>query len=219
MATADGAACIWVLAGTNGAGKSSVGGAMLRHSGGEYFNPDEVARALRDRNPSLAQVDANALAWNIGLRQLDHAILERREFFFETTLGGTTIAARLQHAFESGLAVRIWYVGLDSPEAHIRRVAARVARGGHDIPEAAIRNRFDSSRRNLIRLLPSLTELVMFDNSAPGDPSLGEPPAPRLVLHWRDRRILAPRELRDTPDWAKPIVAQAVKIATSTAPR
>ena len=44
---------IHVLAGVNGAGKSSIGGAAVRQHGGEYFNPDEAARALREKNPTL----------------------------------------------------------------------------------------------------------------------------------------------------------------------
>jgi len=31
---------IYVLAGVNGAGKSSIGGAAFRHFGSDYFNPD-----------------------------------------------------------------------------------------------------------------------------------------------------------------------------------
>lgn len=200
-----------MLAGTNGAGKSSIGGAMLRQSGGDYFNPDEVAAALRARNAALTQAAANSLAWNIGVRQLDGAILDRRDYFFETTLGGETIAARLAHASERGMDLRIWYVGLDSPESHIARVADRVAAGGHDIPEATIRKRFDTSRRNLVALLPRLAELKVFDNSAPADMAAGEGPQPRLLLHWRDGQVVAPRDFSRTPAWAKAIVAQALK--------
>lgn len=50
---------IHVLAGVNGAGKSSIGGAAVRQHGGEYFNPDEAARALREKDPTLTQADAN----------------------------------------------------------------------------------------------------------------------------------------------------------------
>ncbi len=213
MSAAEIIGCIWVLAGANGAGKSSVGGAMLRQSGGEYFNPDEVAAAMRRRDPTLTQLEANSLAWNIGLRQLDRAIAEHGSYFMETTLGGRTIALRLAQALGSGMAVRMWYVGLADPDAHIRRVAARVQAGGHDIPEDVVRRRFDSSRRNLIRLLPDLSELKLFDNTQAAALDRGEAPSPRPVLHWRDRRIIAPRALDHTPDWAKPIVAQALKHA------
>jgi predicted ABC-type ATPase len=146
--------CIWVLAGTNGAGKSSVAGAILRRSGGDYFNPDEVAQRLRSADSLLTQRQANAAAWAAGVRMLDEAIHERREHFFETTLGGETIAGMLELAFDQGFEVRIWYVGLVSPELHLARIAARVARGGHHIPEADVRRRYDAGRRNLVRRRP-----------------------------------------------------------------
>jgi predicted ABC-type ATPase len=206
---------IWVLAGTNGAGKSSIAGAFLRESGGDYFNPDEVARLLRSHEPALSVTDANAKAWRLGLRQLEQALFAGRDYFFETTLGGKSIAARLSQALSAGSEVRIWYAGLKTPELHIARVAARVSAGGHAISEADIRRRFDQSRRNLIALLPRLSELQVYDNSAEADPKREEVPAPRLLLHWRQGSIIAPATLRVTPDWAKPIVAQAIKHARS----
>jgi predicted ABC-type ATPase len=45
--------CIYVLAGTNGAGKSSIAGAMFLSKGAEYFNPDEVAERIRAIDGSL----------------------------------------------------------------------------------------------------------------------------------------------------------------------
>jgi predicted ABC-type ATPase len=203
--------CLWVLAGCNGAGKSSIGGAMLRESGGDYFNPDEVAAIFLAREPTLAREEANARAWAIGLGLIDDAIRLGKDHFFETTLGGQTIAGRLQQALETGHEVRIWFVGLDTPERHLARVAARVHAGGHPIPEADIRRRYDTSRRHLVELLPHVTELKLFDNSAEADPKLRKAPKPKLLLHWRERRIVAPKQLARTPDWAKPIVAQAIK--------
>ncbi len=46
---------ITVIAGVNGAGKSSVAGTALRQSGGEYFNPDEVTRAILSAAPALSE--------------------------------------------------------------------------------------------------------------------------------------------------------------------
>ncbi|PYM25269.1 MAG: ZTL protein [Candidatus Rokuibacteriota bacterium] len=201
---------IYVLAGTNGAGKSSIAGAMLRQQGGEYFNPDEAARRIRSANPGIAQVEANAAAWQQGRRLLERAIAERLDFAFETTLGGNTIAALLEKALASGIEVRVWYVGLRSPELHIARVRARVAKGGHDIPEATIRDRYDRGRLNLIRLMPRLTELRVYDNSEEADPHTGAAPEPMLVLHVVRGRVVGSCDLTRTPEWAKPIVAAAV---------
>ena len=62
---------LYVLAGVNGAGKSSIGGAAIRAAGGEYYNPDEAARALMAANPGLGQTEANAAAWQQG-KGVDH---------------------------------------------------------------------------------------------------------------------------------------------------
>lgn len=184
---------------------------MLRQAGGDYFNPDEAARRIRATHRELSQEEANSQAWHEGVRQLADAVRLRREHFFETTLGGDTITGLLEAALDQELEVRVWYAALDSPERHVARVAARVRAGGHAISEADIRRRYDASRANLIRLLPRLTELRVYDNSEEADPARGRAPRPRLVLHWQGRRILGPENLATTPEWAKPIVAAALK--------
>ena len=203
---------IYVLAGVNGAGKSSVGGAAFL----DYYNPDEAARELRDADPGLTSTEANALAWQKGREMLERAVRERLDFVFETTLGGNTIPCLLAEAAESGIEVSIWYVGLESPELNIERVAARVRRGGHSIPEETIRRRYELSRLNLVHLLPHLTDLRVYDNSDSADPELGKAPVPHLVLHLKEGIILIPtlEDLPLTPEWAKPIVAAAFRLTS-----
>ena len=201
---------IYVLAGVNGAGKSSIAGAAFRDAGGEYYNPDEAARLILGANPRLTQVEANGMAWQQGRRLLERAIAGKLAFAFETTLGAATIPKLLGAAADGGAEVRIWYAGLDTVERHIARVKARVRKGGHDIPEADIRRRFDNSRLNLIHLLPKLTALRVYDNSVEADPSRGEMPEPGLVVHMERGKIIGPADLSPTPQWAKPIVAAAI---------
>jgi len=207
-------ATITVLAGTNGAGKSSIAGEYLRQSGAPHFDPDAMARELLAKNPGLSPTESNGLAWQEGMRQLKEAIRLRKDFIFETTLGGNTVTATLEEALDAGLDVRIWYVGLMSPELHIARVQARVAKGGHAIPPGTIRQRFNDSRLNLIRLMGRLAELKVFDNSAEADPHQGQAPRPILLLHLRRRRVMGPSRtaLAQTPDWAKPIVEAALSL-------
>lgn len=213
MADRDRIPCIYVLAGTNGAGKSAIGGAAFNAHGGEYFNPDLAARRIREAEPTLTQEQANSAAWHQGKRLLERAIAERRDFALETTLGGNTIATLLDQALDKRIEVRVWFAGLSSPELHMARVHARVLRGGHPIPEVDIRRRYETSRLNLIRLLPKLTELRIYDNSIEADLEAGSAPDLRLVLHWDRGRIVNPGDLHSTPEWAKPIVAAALQIA------
>lgn len=200
-----------VLAGVNGGGKSSVAGVSLRSQGLDYYNPDEATAQLRAAG--VAPADANAAAWRHGRHALEAAIARGDNFAIETTLGGNTIPALIARACDSH-EVTVWFVGLDGPERHIARVAARVAAGGHDIPAGRIHARWDGARRNLIALLPRLHALRVYDNSheQPGGAAAANP---SLLLHWRDGRVLAPTaaRLRHTPEWAKPIVEAARQLA------
>ena len=202
---------IYVLAGVNGSGKSSVAGAAFRVSGADYYNPDEAARALRLANPGLSQSQANGAAWQRGFDLLQSAIARRCDFAFETTLGASSIPRTLAQAADSGIEVYVWYAGLATPELHLARVRSRVRRGGHDIPEAAIRRRFEHSRMNLIALLPKLTALRVYDNSADADPAAGKTPSPLPVLHMQHGKVVDCMDLRAAPEWAKPILAAAFK--------
>jgi predicted ABC-type ATPase len=206
---------IYVLAGVNGAGKSSIGGVAFRATGADYYNPDEAAREFMSANRTLTQAEANSVAWRKGVELLNRAIDERKDFAFETTLGANTIPRLLAQAAGRGIEIYVWYVGLSSPELHIERVRARVHQGGHDIAAEHIRRRYDHSRLNLIDLLPRITALRVYDNSADGDPAAGKLPKPRLVLHMEKGKILNPRNLKNTPLWAKPIVAAALKLRGS----
>jgi predicted ABC-type ATPase len=201
---------IFVLAGTNGGGKSSIGGAMIRAAGADYYNPDEAAAAILQANPSATLDDASSAAWHEGKRLLERAIAEHLDFAFETTLGGSSMTALLAQAVRAGFELRIWYVALRDPELHIARVRARVGKGGHDIPEAEIRKRYDASRVNLISLLGVATEVKVFDNSTEADPDAGIAPEPLLVLHVKAKRVVYRCPLEACPTWAKPIVMAAL---------
>jgi predicted ABC-type ATPase len=203
---------IHVLAGVNGAGKSSIIGATIRDKGGEYYNPDEAAREIMAANPGLGQTEANAAAWEQGRKLLERAIDQGLDFTFETTLGGNTMPGLLAEAAKRGVEVHVFYVGLGSADAHIERVRQSVRAGGHDIPEADIRRRYRHSLINLVKLLPVLTALRAYDNSATADPAIGQAPQPVLVLQMEHGRIVGPSDLTSTPAWAKPIVAAALEL-------
>ena len=188
---------------------------MLLEKEVSYYNPDEATRRILSANPGATLKQANSEAWKEGKRLLERTIAERLDFAFETTLGGNTIPALLQKAVGKGIEVRIWFAGLSSPELHMKRVQSRVKAGGHDIPEQKIRERYNKSRTNLIDLMPGLTELRVYDNSGEADPKRGKRPEPRLMLHVDRGKIVSMGEVTSDTEWAKPILAQAMKLNRS----
>ena len=201
---------LFVLAGVNGAGKSSIGGHLLERAGLAWFNPDTFARELV-ADTGCGQLEANAIAWQEGMRRLDAALHNGTSHAFETTLGGRTVPARILDATRSHDVI-LWFCGLASPEQHLARVRARVASGGHDIPEAKIRERWLTAQLNLIALMPHLSQLQVYDNSR--DVDVGDPiPDPMLVLELIAGQCTWPtgaEAMAKTPEWAKALVEAAV---------
>jgi predicted ABC-type ATPase len=211
---------ILVLAGVNGAGKSSVGGALLVEHGLTWFNPDSYARELMAQL-SVNLAEANARAWEHGRQQLEAAIANGTNYAVETTLGAKTIPEMLVKATHTHDVVML-FCGLSSPEQHIARVRSRVASGGHNIPENKIRQRWIGSRANVIKLMPRLAHLQVFDNSAEAAPG-ADIPSPVLVLEMIDGRMVFPEPddataFRATPEWARPIVQAAIELQSAADP-
>jgi predicted ABC-type ATPase len=203
---------IVVAAGTNGAGKSVIAGEFLAaRAVGAYFNPDLAAKRIMERG-GLTPAEANARAWNLGFELLNRSIERNEDFSFETTLGGNSITQALLRAAASGLDVLVFYVGLDSPDRHIARVAARVSRGGHPIAAEKIRERYPKSLANLIKLLGCARKVRVYDNSAESEDGT---PRARLVFSMSQQRIVEPALdalVATAPQWSKPVVAAAIRV-------
>lgn len=198
---------ITVIAGVNGAGKSTIAGSYIRSLGGDYFNPDEVARQLMTDDASLSLYDANVKAWTMGFDLLTYAVHEGHDYTFETTLGGNSIYQELHKAIEQGQNVQIFYCGLSSPELHIERVKARVSQGGHPIPEEKIHERWSNSIHNMMGLIQRCYAVKVIDNSTPKDEN---GPRPVCLFSFQgDTFDILPVDAM--PDWARPLASEAIK--------
>jgi predicted ABC-type ATPase len=139
-----------VLGGPNGAGKSTSAPRLLRESlKVEHFvNADALAQGLSAFRPEEVALDAG----RIMLRRLDELGDQRKTFAFESTLASQMLARRLERLKQHGYLVCLVYLWLPRVELALARVAERVRAGGHDVPAAAVRRRFDRSRVNFFTI-------------------------------------------------------------------
>ena len=157
--------CI-VIAGPNGAGKTTFAREFLPRGAGvvHFVNADLIAAGLSPFRPALVALSAGRLV----LRELDRLAASRTDFAFESTLSGRNYAGRIQRWKQTGYRIEIVFLRLTSPALALRRIAARVRQGGHDVPKADVLRRFDRGWTNFETAYRPLADAwAVYDNSGP----------------------------------------------------
>ena len=127
-----------------------------------FVNADLIAGGLSPIKPQLAAMAAARMV----LREIDRLAGERSDFAFETTLSGLNYARRLRVWKRSGYRIEIVYLRLRGAQLAMRRIAARVRQGGHDVPRADVVRRFSRSWQNFERIYRPLADSwAVYDNS------------------------------------------------------
>ena len=166
--------CI-IIAGPNGAGKTTFAREFLTGEAGvvHFVNPDLIASGLSPLRPELAALAAGRLF----LRELDRLAKEKRDFAFESTLSGLTYLARLRGWKAAGYRIEIVYLRISSPRLALRRIAARVKQGGHNVPRSDVFRRFTRSLDHFNRHYRLLADRwSVYDNSGRTAKLLGRSP-------------------------------------------
>ena len=135
---------IFILAGANGSGKSTISRELLPTEGVVYINPDDIAREF---NP-VAIESVKISAGKETLIRITRLLDERKSFAVESTLSGNVYVGIIGKAKSLGYKINIIYTYVDSPEVCIARIAGRVQKGGHNIPDADVRRRYMRSLNN-----------------------------------------------------------------------
>lgn len=164
---------IIIIGGPNGAGKTTFAREFLPHEAGcpVFVNADLIAAGLSPFAPERAAIQAGRLM----LDAIAQHVARRESFAFETTLSGRAYARQIPQWRQLGYHVELFFLSLPSADVAVQRVAERVRQGGHDIPEATIRRRFDSGARLFPDVYqPLVDQWVLYDNS-------GDEP---LLMDW-----------------------------------
>jgi predicted ABC-type ATPase len=155
--------CI-VIAGPNGAGKTTFAREFLPRDARvvHFVNADLIASGLSPLRPELATLAGGRLF----LAELDRLARARVDFAFETTLSGLVYLQRLKRWKAAGYRIEIIFLSLPTPELALRRIAARVRQGGHNVPRADVIRRFGRSWNNFNGHYRSLADRwEVYDNS------------------------------------------------------
>ncbi len=151
------------IAGANGSGKTT-----LTRWNPELFkeipllDPDAIANTLQTKTPALFSVAAARHVLRESRKHLEKA----ESFAIETTLAGKNYLQMMLAARNRGFEIVLIYIGTESVEINLSRIANRVLAGGHDVPEQDVRRRYKRSFANLPTAITRAHHAILFDNSA-----------------------------------------------------
>ena len=164
---------IFIIAGPNGAGKTTFATEFLPNEADcpLFINADIIAAELNPSEPHLVAFQAGRLVLN----QIREHVRKGESFAFETTLSGRGYARHIPRWRERGYRVKLFFLWLPTPEMAIARVAQRVLEGGHNVPEAVLRRRFEAGWSNFEGIYRDLVDgWILYDNSGDEPKRLAE---------------------------------------------
>ena len=155
---------LYIIAGCNGAGKTTASFTILPEvlDCKEFINADEIAKGLSPFQPESVAMQAG----RIMLARMDELLQKGETFAFETTLATKSYKQKIEWAQANGYEVTLLFFSLDSPNMAKKRVAQRVAEGGHNIPSETIERRYHNGITNLFAIYIDMVDICyIFDNS------------------------------------------------------
>jgi predicted ABC-type ATPase len=184
---------LWVLAGGNGAGKTTFYRLFLAPRGIKLLNADMAAAAIDPESPDRAGYAAAHLVSRLGEDLLHQGV----SFCFETFFSHESKIDFVAHAKSLGYKIILVYIQLDTPALNEARVHQRVSEGGHNVPPEKTRSRIPRTMKHIPAVLPLVDEARLLDNSLRDDPYR------QVAVVKRGRRIKAADPL---PKWAAEIL-------------
>jgi len=146
-----------IIAGVNGAGKSSLTGVLRT----EITNLGKII----DVDKIIAQCNGNMVeGGKKSVALIDDCLDKEICFTQETTLSGHRVLNTVKKAIDKGYYIRLYYVGLNTVEESLLRIENRVKKGGHNIPDEDVIRRFGKRFEDLAMILPYCDEATFYDN-------------------------------------------------------
>jgi predicted ABC-type ATPase len=156
----------------------------------EFVNADVIAK-----EQGVSEIQAG----RITLNRLTALAEARQDMAFETTLASHLLLPRIRSMQASGYRFHLFFFWLPNADTAVKRVASRVASGGHNIPEDVIRRRYERGLDNFFNhYLVAADSWVLMNNTA------------RRGIRIASRDIGGPLRVKDNELW-KRLSAQYMK--------
>lgn len=184
---------LWLLAGGNGAGKSTFYDRFLKPKNIPLINADNIARTLWPAEPEAHSYEAALIAEKERFRLVE----EGQTFCFETVYSHPSKLDFIATAKAAGFRIHIFYFHLGDTGLHNARVASRVQAGGHNVPESKVNSRVPRTFANIRDSVGLADELHLVDNSSTAKPYV-------RIASWKDGtwEIF----VKEVPEWAARIM-------------
>lgn len=173
---------LYIIAGPNGVGKTTFARKFLPKYANckNFVNADLIAQGMSPFSPETAAMRAGRLV----LSEIAFFSQRRASFGFETTLSGRTYLGLVERLKRKGYRVHLFFLFVGTLDVTLSRIKERVLKGGHDVPEAVVRRRYDRSVSNFFREYEGLVDSwYLFDNT-------GTKPIPIAFKKGRGLRIM-----------------------------
>jgi predicted ABC-type ATPase len=156
-----------LVVGPNGSGKSTFIRFVLaaRLPGAVVVNADEISQQRWPNDPGAHAYEAAALAAETRGRLIEAG----RPFIAETVFSHESKLDLLRHARSRGYYVAV-HVLMVPERVAVARVGARVAAGGHAVPETKIIERFHRLWANVAKAIEMADATTCWDNARPDGP-------------------------------------------------
>ena len=189
---------LWLLAGGNGAGKSTFYRTRLEPLGMAFINADVLAQQLYPNEAEKRSYDAAKIAENLRLELLT----EGRSFCFETVFSHPSKIDFIAKAKILGYEIVLVYIHLETAALNQARVSQRVSEGGHHVPSDKVISRIPRVMKNIKQALPLCDFSYLLDNSRLDNPFQQVAVIKHGQMHFTNEPL---------PTWAIPLLSDYLK--------
>lgn len=161
---------VYIIAGPNGSGKTTFASTFLPAYAkcDRFINADLIATGLSPFSPQQVAIKSGKLV----LEQIREYAENGVDFGFETTMSGVTYLKYFEMLKEKGYKIHIYFLWIPSSQLAVARVKDRVAQGGHNVPVADIKRRFERSTEKFFKQYRLLADQWMLFNNEQSKPKL-----------------------------------------------